>query len=401
MAFGKISSLNKNYSTTILCYKLLNDNYFNKDGIIKNELKFKINIPKFKIQNSKLIKNPKDKFETFLYLPERKRRKGEGGLRTKGYFKFNYKLRIKNNMMEECWIVNNNDSIEIIDFPNEIGQYLSISNLNNINNPKSKIQNSKFINLPLVTIITVVYNGEKYLEETIKSVIKQTYPNVEYIIIDGGSTDRTLDIIKKYENYIDYWVSENDKGIYDAMNKGLITSLGSYIGILNSDDYYIDTAIEKSILEILKTESDYSIANAKFSNKGIIKPIIPLKKKIYQEMPYPHVTAFISKNVYKKVGLFNTKFKIAGDHDMAIRIILNDFKYCYLNEIIAVLKEGGISNGIKSNYEFLKISINHNKNKILAIKDFLVQILKFYIIKIFPNNLVKYIQKIKGSRFAD
>ena len=119
-----------------------------------------------------LEQNAEDKFETILFLPESENRKGEGGLRTKGYFKKSYDDK------------------------------------------------------PLISIITVVFNGERYLEQTIQSVIDQTYDNVEYIIIDGGSTDGTLDIIKKYEDKIDYWVSEKDNGIYDAMNKGIKVCYG-------------------------------------------------------------------------------------------------------------------------------------------------------------------------------
>lgn len=97
---------------------------------------------------------------------------------------------------------------------------------------------------PLISIITVVYNGEKYLEQTIQSVINQTYKNIEYIVIDGGSTDGTLDIIKKYEEHISYWVSESDKGLYDAMNKGIGVAKGELIGMINSDDWYELEAVE-------------------------------------------------------------------------------------------------------------------------------------------------------------
>lgn len=137
-------------------------------------------------EKPEIVKNLEDMFETVLFLPEGEGRKGEGGLRTKGYFK------------------------------------------------------KSFRDKPLITVITVVYNGETYLEETIQSVINQTYDNVEYIIIDGGSTDGTLDIIKKYEAQIDYWVSERDEGIYDAMNKALCVKRGDWVSFLGSDDILYD-----------------------------------------------------------------------------------------------------------------------------------------------------------------
>ena len=99
-------------------------------------------------------------------------------------------------------------------------------------------------NRPLITIITVVFNGEKYLQETINSIKNQTYNNYEFVVIDGGSTDKTMEIIKKNSNTIDYWVSEEDEGLYDAFNKGLSLARGDYIGIINSDDTYENNALE-------------------------------------------------------------------------------------------------------------------------------------------------------------
>lgn len=292
-------------------------------------------------------KNPKDKFETILFLPKNEDRKGEGGLRTQGYFKKSYE------------------------------------------------------NKPLVSVITAVYNGEKFLEKTIQSVLDQTYENIEYIVIDGGSTDGTIDIIKKYEDRISYWVSEPDKGVYEAMNKGLKVTTGEYIAILNADDYYTPDAIALSIEKIIDAKSDYSIANVEYvNNKGVIKSIYPLKENhIYQEMPYPHVSAFISSETYKKVGLFDTSFKIAGDHDMAVRIHMQGYKVCYVDKSIAYLEEGGISSGIDSNRESRQVAIKNGKTMTVAWSTYILQLLKVNGIKILPASIVKQLQKYKGSRF--
>ena len=112
---------------------------------------------------------------------------------------------------------------------------------------------------PLISVITVVLNGEKYLEEAILSVVKQTYDNVEYIIIDGGSTDKTIDIIRKYEHLIDYWISEKDNGLYNAMNKGIALSRGEFIGFVGSDDYlHLDT-LEKLAKVAKKQTIDFTV----------------------------------------------------------------------------------------------------------------------------------------------
>ncbi len=289
-----------------------------------------------------------DDFETILFLPKNGERKGEGGLRTKGYFKKSY------------------------------------------------------VDKPLISIITVVFNGEKHLEETIQSVINQTYDNVEYVIIDGGSIDGTLDIIKKYEDKIDYWASEKDAGIYDAMNKGLQLVAGEYIGILNADDFYEPSALKKSIELIKDNDADYSVAKVQYVNtKNIISPIFPLEKnKIYQEMFYPHISAFIPRKAYKQVGLFKTQFKIAGDHDMALRIHLAGFRATYLDEIVGKLTEDGISAGISVNKESLAVAIENGKNRISAIFTYISQIFKIAMVRILPQGLVRFIQKSKGSRFS-
>ncbi len=255
------------------------------------------------------------KFETILFLPEGERRQGEGGLRTKGYFKKSYKDK------------------------------------------------------PLVSIITVVFNGEQYLEQTIKSVINQSYDNVEYIIIDGGSSDGTVDSIKKYEDKIDYWVSEKDNGVYDAMNKGLMLSEGEMIGIINADDWYIMDAISKSVLALKKSGADYSIGNIqKIPSKIVARPIYPLiTGKIYQEMMYPHISAFIKKTVYKKVGLFDTRYMISADFDMALRIHIENFRSIYIDTTLAMIMEGGISSDTKSKKEYLQIVISHGKNSAIGL----------------------------------
>ena len=394
---NSIISLNENYSTTKLCYELLDDKYLTENGKIKDDLKFKINIPEFEIVDSKIPAKKDEKFDTYLFLPEREGRKGEGGLRTKGLFKCSYKLVKSEQLIVNSEKKHTYDS----QFTSHDSQFTNhnspITDLSPIPYPISHNH------LPLITIITVVYNGEKYLEETIQSVINQTYPNVEYIIIDGGSTDGTLDIIKKYEDSIDYWVSEKDNGIYDAMNKGLRAALGDYVAILNSDDFYEPDAVKKSISCILDKGSDYSIANVKFAeNQTKIKPIYPLKEgKIYQEMPYPHVSAFISSKIYKDIGLFDTDFKIAGDHDSAIRIHLKGYHACYLDEVIANLHIGGISSGFVSSYESTKVAIKNGKNIFLAYAAYFAQVAKLFIAKKLPAGILKKIQNIKGSRFGD
>ena len=329
---NRLEILDENHSTTKLCYKFLDDSYLDKNGKIREESKFKINNSKFKIQNSKLIGSPNDKFETVLFLPEGEGRKGEGGLRTKGYFKFSYENLIIN---DECLILND-----------ENGNKFEINKdaLNKINS-KFKIQHSTLNQLPLITVITVVYNGEKCLEETIQSVINQTYPNVEYIIIDGGSTDGTLDIIKKYEDSIDYWVSEKDKGIYDAMNKGIELAFGNLIGILGGDDIFFPKA-----LEYVSNFAEYDavVGPVKLSTGEIKYGYRPQYKYFGHGycVTSHSIGFFVKKKIYKMIGLYDLKYYQVSDGDFIYKVmkITDNIKSVERDFLFGIFNVSGVSN---------------------------------------------------------
>ena len=282
-------------------------------------------------EKPEIINNPEDKFETVLFLPEGEGRKGEGGLRTKGYFKKSYEDK------------------------------------------------------PLISIITVVYNGEKYLEETIQSVINQTYDNVEYIIIDGGSTDGTLDIIKKYEDRIDYWVSERDKGIYDAMNKGIDVASGDWLVFINSSDtLHRDSCdlileyLENSLCECDLIAFGYSIVNIKDKLKS--KNFIPSLNKKWK-MPSSHNSIIYRLNTLKD-NKFNLKYKYASDFHQ-LNKINNTGKICKCNYILTNSRDDGFiaHNKTKSFLEYFWICWKYI-NKIYALYWLLRFVLECLISKI-------------------
>jgi glycosyltransferase involved in cell wall biosynthesis len=163
---------------------------------------------------------------------------------------------------------------------------------------------------PLVSIITVVYNGQQYIEDVIKSVLNQSYKNIEYIIIDGGSTDNTLAIIKKYENQISYWISEKDEGISDAFNKGIQRSKGEIIGIINSDDWYEKDAVEKVVAKIKDADVVYSDMQLwKNDEKDFI--VKGDHQFLTKEMTVNHPSVFVRKECYTQFGLFDTQYELA------------------------------------------------------------------------------------------
>lgn len=196
-----------------------------------------------------------------------------------------------------------------------------------------------------VSIITVVYNGVKTIERTIQSVIHQTYKNIEYIVIDGASTDGTQQIIKKYMNYISFYTSEKDKGLYHAMNKGIKKATGNIIGILNSDDWYTEQAIQDIVTYF--RYNDVEVVYGKIicvskDNKETIKQGTSLESMWYQ-MALPHPSVFVKKDVYDRLGVFNLNYSLAADYDLLLRFYAQHVRFGFINKVVTYFSEGGLS----------------------------------------------------------
>lgn len=269
-------------------------------------------------EKPQIINTPEDKFETVLFLPKRENRIGEGGLRTKGYFK--------------------------------------------------KSLNDK----PLISIITVVFNGEKHLEETIRSVLSQSYDNIEYIVIDGGSIDGTLDIIKKYEDKIDYWVSEKDSGIYDAMNKGIDVASGEWLNFMNGGDEFYDNQVIENIFKNCSYKDEYVIhGKVALMYKNDLITYYGNTKII------PHQGAFFKTQIMKSLK-FNTVYKIFADGECLSRMQkLEKYKSKFIDMVIANFELGGIGNNPKYFFKRFKedIKIKKDRQENISFKWFILKIL--------------------------
>lgn len=226
---------------------------------------------------------------------------------------------------------------------------------------------------PLVSIITVVYNGVATIERTIQSVINQTYKKIEYIIIDGDSTDGTKDIVNSYIDKISFFVSEKDAGLYDAMNKGILHASGDIVGIINSDDWYALDAVEQ-IVETFCTNDNVGVVygrvvNITKSGEQILKEKVP-SDRIWHRMLAPHPTVFVSKGIYDEYGLFDLNYKIAADYELLLRFYVNKICFKYVDSVLAYFSEGGISQ--QKNFlcakEYYKAAFAHSKNQCNAIK---------------------------------
>jgi glycosyltransferase involved in cell wall biosynthesis len=218
---------------------------------------------------------------------------------------------------------------------------------------------------PLVSIITVVFNGKTHIEQSIKSVLAQTYSNIEYIIIDGASTDGTIDIIKKYEANISIFISEKDSGIYNAMNKGLKLAKGDIIAILNADDYYYPETIQLIVDKFAESQPDVVYGNItklrEFSGQEYFKEVQPNIELMEQTMPIFHPATFIKKQVYDEVGVFNETYQLSADYDLIYRIYKADRQFEYINKALTVFRIGGASNVNCNSYkEGFQILLSHN-----------------------------------------
>ncbi|MEM2146212.1 MAG: glycosyltransferase family 2 protein [Candidatus Jordarchaeaceae archaeon] len=193
---------------------------------------------------------------------------------------------------------------------------------------------------PLITIVTVTYNAKEFLERSIRSVLEQSYDNVEYIVVDGGSTDGTLDIIKRYDDYIDYWVSEKDRGIYDAMNKGTRVASGDWIYFLGADDVLVNC---------LHLIAPY-LRNTRSIYYGDV--YLPGKNKVYGgEFKFHtliskninHQSIFYPKEVFKKYN-YNLKYRLLADYELNIRCWGDKtFRFKYLPVLVCIHNDSGYS----------------------------------------------------------
>lgn len=222
-----------------------------------------------------------------------------------------------------------------------------------------------------VSIITATYNSLKSLPTALDSLESQTYRDIEWIVVDGNSTDGTIDFIKSNSNSISQWISEPDQGIYDALNKGIDMATGDVIGLLHSDDFFNSKDTIAQIAELFKySKADGIYGNLRYVSKTNTKKNIRFWKSDYFRpqllkkgwMP-AHPSLFLKKEVYQKHGKFDLEFKIAADYDFVLRIFQDgSLKFVYHNKVITNMRIGGASN------RTLKNIIRKSKEDLMALR---------------------------------
>ncbi len=198
-----------------------------------------------------------------------------------------------------------------------------------------------------ISIVTVCFNSAKTIEQTIKSVINQSYKNIEYIVIDGGSTDGTLDIIKKYEQYISYWVSEPDKGIYDAMNKGISVATGDLIAFINSDDWYDENAMLHFAKAYQTRKADVLYGDIIYINEDGTEQYESNQNLDLNKMLYTNKLChqgICVRTELMKIHQFDLTYKIVSDYDFLLKIFIAGASFAYVgNFLIAYFRRSGVS----------------------------------------------------------
>lgn len=252
---------------------------------------------------------------------------------------------------------------------------------------------------PKISIITITYNSEKTLEKTIQSVVNQGYSNLEYLIIDGGSTDHTLDIVEKYKGKISFVISEPDKGISDAFNKGIKYATGEIIGLINSDDLLLPNAINALAKEYDESVDVYRgntiIWNSQTDSKYRAVPTMDFS--VYKLNPIVcHQSTFVTKRAYEKYGAYKVDYKFMMDADILIRLYQQKVNMKYINADLAVSTAGGVTD--TSSYkkklpEKYDCIISNGGNKLIAtsIVCFFAckQLIKKLLIKIVDRDKLK------------
>lgn len=209
-----------------------------------------------------------------------------------------------------------------------------------------------------VSIITISYNSAETIQDTIESVLAQEYADIEYIIVDGASSDGTMEIINNYQNRVAQVISESDNGIYDAMNKGLKLATGELIGILNSDDVYKDSKVISDVVSTVQdSNSDALYADLVYSDRNDLTRVKrywrsgQFRKNSFKWgwMP-PHPTFFVKRSVYERYGYFNTSLKNSADYEIMLRFLFKEgISVCYLDRVITIMRMGGQSNASVKN----------------------------------------------------
>jgi len=195
-----------------------------------------------------------------------------------------------------------------------------------------------------ISIVTVVLNDVDHIEKTILSVINQPNIDLEYIIIDGGSTDGTVEIIRQYEKHLSYWISEPDEGVSDAFNKGISYAGGDIIGLVNSGDFLEDAALSKVIDRFYEVDTDIVYCNVQYWNSAVREYVYKADHTLLAKfMSINHPAVFVKNEIYQKYGRFDQQYRVAMDYELMLRFYIKGARFAYLDTVLSNMALGGLS----------------------------------------------------------
>lgn len=260
---------------------------------------------------------------------------------------------------------------------------------------------NNYSNLPLVTIITVVFNAVDLIENTIKSVLEQTYKNIEYIIIDGGSTDGTIEIIKKYDNQIDRWVSERDKGVYDGMNKGIKKASGKWINFMNAGDMFCKNSTIEEVFDKIDYNTDLVYGSAVEivgDNKLKHSEASDILENLWKGAQFGHESLFVKSDIIKNIP-FNLNYKVAADYDFIMNCFYGGRKFQKVDVNVLLFTLPGFSRDhwIRASWEGWVIAKKYEKKEkvnLYYLSNFLLSLIVKTVKHLLPDEVYLRLKKV-------
>lgn len=261
--------------------------------------------------------------------------------------------------------------------------------------------------LPLVSVITPVLNGAATLDRTLQSVQTQDYPNVEHIVLDGGSTDNTMDILKEHDERLDFWRSAPDKGLYNALNQGAALCRGQIIAVLPADDALPPHAATLAVQALGQGDADFVYGQARLLDETgqeicLIRPVPreKLARAALQEMPFAHPAMFAHSKIYQTLGGFDETLRIAADQDFVLRALEAGFQGREIPEVLALVRRGGLSDSRAAARESLRVALAHGKHPLTARLRHWRSLAALTLRDLLPHRLFSLLKRMKGSRHA-
>lgn len=260
--------------------------------------------------------------------------------------------------------------------------------------------------IPLVSVVLPILNGGDAFVAALESVLGQTYENVEVIVMDGGSTDGTLDVLRARDSSIDVWVSASDGGVYSAMNKGIRLARGEFIAILNADDGYMPDALERAVGAMVVAKASYAfgsvtVRDADGSPRFAVHPLADPDEEARSpsgRMPFPHITMVVARNLYHNLGAYDTRYRVAADYDFALRLMRSGAPGVRVAGTLGWVTAGGMSDSIANLAEKRAIVRQAGAGALRASLVFASSVVKRWVTRTLPPAALARVLKWRGTR---